>query len=350
MKAIRESIAKMQGYIPGRQPSGVYVKLNANENPYPPSPKVAEALASLACDNLRLYPSSSSAPLRKIASETFGIKPESIVCGNGSDDVFTMIIRTFLNAGDTLAVVDPTYTLYETLAQIQDAKTERHPLKEDYSLPESFFESKAKLKILPNPNAQTGTLFPEKDLRRLCETAQGAVVLDEAYALFSGKTSLGLLSEFPNLVVTRTLSKSHSLAGMRIGFGFASEEIIEAFHKVRDSYNVNTVSQAVGAAALLDGTYTEKVVGKILKTKKTFAAGLVALGWEVIPSEGNFLLVKPPSGEAKEIVKRLEKEGFLVRHFETLRLQDKIRISIGTDEQMEQLLALIANLTKEAAC
>lgn len=341
MDKIRKSVQAMQGYIPGRQPAGSFVKLNANENPYPPSPKAMEALRRTAEDSARLYPSSTAEGLRQAASAVFGVPTGQIVAGNGSDDIFTMIIRSILDAGDTLAVVDPTYTLYETLAEIQGAVTERHPLGEDYSLPESFFESGAKLKILPNPNAQTGTLFPEKDIERLVKSARGIVVIDEAYALFAGASSMELLKKYDNLVVTRTMSKSHSLAGLRVGFGLSSPEIIEAFNKVKDSYNLNAASQAAAAAALSDQEYTAGVVKKITETRDAFAKRLSALGWQVAPSWGNFLLAKPGKGEASGIVERLEKEGYLVRHFNTPRLKDKIRFSVGTEEQMEKLIELL---------
>jgi len=345
MSKIRRTIEAMQGYVPGRQPSGAFVKLNANENPYPPSPKALEALGAIGPDGFRLYPSSTADELRRTAAEVFGVPFGCIVAGNGSDDIFTMIIRSILDEGDTLAVVDPTYTLYETLAEIQGAKTEKHPLKGDYSLPESFFESEAKLKILPNPNAQTGTLFPKEDIARLVESAKGIVVIDEAYALFAGSNAIELLPRCPNLIVTRTMSKSHSLAGLRVGFGLASEEIISALMKVKDSYNLNGASQKAAREALLDREYTSGVIKKIVETRDDFGKGLAALGWVVTPSSGNFLLATPPSGDACEITDYLEKNGYLVRHFDTPRLKDKIRFSIGKKEQMDDLLELLKKHT-----
>ena len=345
MSKIRKTVMAMEGYIPGRQPVGSFVKLNANENPYPPSPKALEAMGAVGADSFRLYPSSTAVELRKTAALVFGVPFDCTVAGNGSDDIFTMIIRSILDEGDTLAVVDPTYTLYETLAEIQGAKTEKHPLKEDYSLPESYFESEAKLKILPNPNAQTGTLFPKEDIVRLVESAKGIVVIDEAYALFSGSNAIELLSRFPNLVVTRTMSKSHSLAGLRVGFGLAAPEIIEAFMKVKDSYNLNAASQAAAREALLDGEYTSEVIKKIVSERDAFAKGLAELGWDVTPSSGNFLLAKPGLGDAAEITAYLENNGYLVRHFDTPRLKDKIRFSIGKKEQMDELLELLKKYT-----
>ena len=345
MSKIRKTVMAMEGYIPGRQPKGSFVKLNANENPYPPSPKALEAMGAVGADSFRLYPSSTAVELRKTAALVFGVPFDCIVAGNGSDDIFTMIIRSILDEGDMLAVVDPTYTLYETLAEIQGAKTEKHPLKENYSLPESFFESEAKLKILPNPNAQTGTLFPKEDIIRLVESAKGIVVIDEAYARFAGSNAIELLSRFPNLVVTRTMSKSHSLAGLRVGFGLAAPEIIEAFMKVKDSYNLNAASQAAAREALLDGKYTSEVIKKIVSERDAFARGLAELGWDVTPSSGNFLLAKPGLGDALEITAYLENNGYLVRHFDTPRLKDKIRFSIGKKEQMDELLELLKKYT-----
>ena len=338
MSLFRKNIDALKPYIPGKQPKENIVKLNANENPYPPSPKVVDAINNFSKNCLRFYSDAVSEEVRKTAADLFQVNLDEIIVGNGSDDVLTMIIRTFLESDDKIAVVDPSYTLYEILADIHGVETEKFSLEEDYSLPESFFKTKTKIKFLPNPNAQTGTLFPKENIERLCEKSSGVVVIDEAYASFANITFIPLIKKYKNLIVLRTLSKSHSLAGMRIGFGFATSEIITGLMKVKDSYNVNSLSQAAATAAFKDDSYVQKNIEIINETRNWFASELVKRGWKVIPSEANFVLAKPSNGTAKEIYARLEKSGYLVRHFSTPRLNDMLRISIGTKEQMLGLL------------
>jgi len=338
MSLFRKNIDALKPYIPGKQPKGNIVKLNANENPYPPSPKVVDAINNFSKSCLRFYSDAVSEEVRKTTADLFHVSLNEVIVGNGSDDVLTMIIRTFLEADDKIAVVDPSYTLYEILANIHGVETEKFSLEKDYSLPETFFESKAKIKFLPNPNAQTGTLFSKEKVNRLCIESSGVVVIDEAYAAFANVTSIPLIKKYKNLIVLRTLSKSHSLAGMRIGFGFAAAEIIAGLMKVKDSYNVNSLSQAAATAAFKDDSYFQKNIKIINETRNWFASELVNRGWKVVPSDANFVLAKPSVGTAKEIYKKLEKSGYLVRHFSTLRLNDMLRISIGTKEQMLGLL------------
>jgi len=341
MSFFRKNIVELEPYIPGKQPKENIVKLNANENPYPPSPKVVSAIDNFSKDCLRLYSDAVSEKVRKTAADSFQVNIDEVIVGNGSDDILTIIVRSFLEPDGKIAVVYPSYTLYETLAGIHGVETEKFSLEEDYSLPESFFCANAKVKFLPNPNAQTGTLFPEENIVRLCSDSSGIVVIDEAYAAFAGVTFIPLIKEFKNLIVLRTLSKSHSLAGMRIGFGFAAAEIISGLMKVKDSYNVNSLSQAAATAALHDDSYVQDNIEKIITTRKWFSSKLIERGWSVVPSEANFVLAKPPNGAAKNICADLEKSGYLVRHFSTPRLNDKLRISIGTKEQM---LGFLENL------
>ena len=338
MNLFRKNIDALKPYIPGKQPKENIVKLNANENPYPPSPKVVDAINNFSKNCLRYYSDAVSEEVRKTATDLFQVNLDEVIVGNGSDDVLTMIIRTFLESDDKIAVVDPSYTLYEILADIHGVETEKFSLEEDYSLPENFFTTKAKIKFLPNPNAQTGTLFSKENIDRLCTESSGVVVIDEAYAAFANVTSIPLIKKYKNLIVLRTLSKSHSLAGMRIGFGFATSEIIAGLMKVKDSYNVNSLSQAAATAAFKDDSYVQKNIKTINETRNWFASELVNRGWKVVPSNANFVLAKPSIGTAKEIYARLEKSGYLVRHFSTPRLNDKLRISIGTKEQMLGLL------------
>ena len=338
MSLFRKNIDVLKPYVPGKQLQKNIIKLNANENPFPPSPKVIAAINNFSKNCLRFYSDAVSEEVRKTAAALFHINFDEVIVGNGSDDVLTMIIRSFLESEDKIAVVDPSYTLYEILAEIHGVKTEKISLEADYSLSESFFKTKAKIKFLPNPNAQTGTLFSKKNIERLCDESSGIVVIDEAYAAFANTTFIPLIKKYKNLIVLRTLSKSHSLAGMRIGFGFATPSIISGLMKVKDSYNVNSLSQVAATAALKDNIYVQKNIKKINIIRKWFSNELLNRGWEVVPSEANFVLVKPPNNEAENIFKELEKSGILVRHFSTKKLNNKLRISIGTKEQMLKLL------------
>ncbi len=341
MKWVRRQINNLQPYVPGKQVSGSVVKLNANENPYPPSSRAMAVLQDFNSDSLRLYPDAVSGKLRETAAEVFGVNTEQTIIGNGSDDILTMIIRTFLDEGDSIAVVDPTYTLYETLAEIQGAETEIHPLNDDYSIPESFFKTESKVVFLPNPNAQTGTLFPTEQIERLCGNNNSVVVIDEAYADFAGISSIPLIKKYKNLIVLRTVSKSYSLAGIRVGFGISNPDIISALMKVKDSYNVNSISQLIAKEALLDREHFNCNIGKIVYTRNWFAKSLLDAGWKVTPSEANFILAEPVDDSPESIIKKVESAGFLIRYFDTPRLKNKLRISIGTDEQMKLLLKVI---------
>jgi len=341
MVPVRATIAALAPYVPGRQPGGAVVKLNANENPYPPSPRVLSAVAAATAEQVRLYPDALARGLRATAARVYGVGVENVIAGNGSDDVLTMIVRTFLDPGDVIAVVDPTYTLYETLAAMQGARAEVFPLTAQWELPEGLFGAAARVTFLPNPNAQTGTLFPARALRRLCEDARGMVVIDEAYAPFAGVSAIPLVKEFEQLIVLRTLSKSHALAGLRVGFGVAQPQVIEMLMKVKDSYNVNAVSQAAGIAALEDEAYVQERVAAIVQTREWFERALAQRGWETVPTAANFVLAAPPGGTAAEVVKALEERGYLVRHFGTPRLQRYVRFSMGTDEQMRGVLAAL---------
>ena len=344
MKCLRNTIARLEPYIPGKQIDASIVKLNANENPYPPSPRVREALNGITDTACQLYPDACSNPVRQAAAKVFAVSPDEIIVGNGSDDVLTMIMRTFLDPGDRIAVADPTYTLYETLAAMQAAETQVFPLEDDFSLPEAFFGADAKITFLPNPNAQTGTLFSRESIMRLCAESRGMVVVDEAYALFAGKTMIDCINTYDNLIVTRTLSKSHSLAGLRVGFGIAAHSTIECLMKVKDSYNVNTVSQAAAIAALSDEAYVAQTVAELSSSRDWFSAALRERNWSVVESTANFVLAVPAHGEPAAVVEFLESCGFLVRYFNTPRLRSYIRISIGTTEQMQQLLVCLDDL------
>lgn len=346
----RPGIHDIAGYIPGEQPQDrQFIKLNTNENPYPPSPKVGEALAALDWQRLRLYPEPSARPLRQTASEIFGVPMSRIICGNGSDDLLTIALRTFVDAGKPVAFTDPSYSLYPILAGLQGALKRPVELADDYSLTaESAIRQAgdAALLLIARPNAPTGTTFDREEMRKLARGFGGVLWIDEAYADFAEDNCLGLVDEFPNVVVSRTFSKSYSLAGLRLGLAFAQESLIEEMFKLKDSYNVDAVAQAAGAAALSDQSYLLGNVARIRETRAKTASALTDMGWTVLPSQANFLFAKPAHLPAGELFARLKDEGILVRYFALPRVSDYLRITIGTAEQMQTLLAAVARLDK----
>ncbi len=346
MNPIRNAVLAMSAYIPGeRAKGGDVVKLNANENPYPPSPKAIEAMRA-ALERLPLYPETSGAGVREAAAEVYGVEAEQIMAANASDEMLRILFQACAGEGDEAVAFPPTFTFYETLAAVQDARVRQVELAEDYSLPELPDLSQAKLAFLPNPNAPSGTLFPETDIRRLIESApQALVVIDEAYTDFTDAPSaIGLLKEYPNLVVVRTFSKSYSLAGLRVGLGFASAGIMQELHKVRDYYNLDCVAQAGATAALHDQAHFRDNIAKIVATRKWFTDALRPLCAHIWPSCANFVLARFNRMPAKELYQALKDRGILVRYFDAPRLRDCLRITIGTDKQMQTLLAAMRDI------
>ena len=336
---VRKNIRNLGGYIPGEQPGEKrYIKLNTNENPYPPSPRVADAIQRELNDGLRLYPDPASGPFLQKASTVYGFPSASLAAGNGSDELLSILTRTFLGEGEKVVYPYPTYTLYETLVRIQGGEVKGVPFPDDYSLPRGIEREKGKLLFIANPNSPSGTLTPLEKLSHVADRFRGVVVVDEAYGDFSGETALPLVKEKKNVVVLRTFSKSFSLAGIRLGLAFAPPWIIEEMNKVKDSYNVNRLSAAAGKAALSHMSWMRKNVKKIVQTRENLSRHLLTLGFEVFPSRANFLLIRKRGSSMKSIYLALKKKRILVRYFDTRRLADCLRITVGTDEEMESLL------------
>ncbi len=333
---VRESIRKMAGYVPGWQPGPdeTFIKLNTNENPYPPSHRVVDAIMAALNDDLRLYPSPDSRQLRKQAAELYGVDPAQVVCGNGSDEVLAILMRTFVDQGDTVAYFDPSYSLYPVLSEISSAREIRVDLPRVLS-GVSPPDPPAKVFFLTTPNAPYGFRFPNEWIAEFLQNFQGIVVADEAYVDFARESSLSLLAEFPNLIVVRSLSKSYALAGMRVGLAVASVEIIAEMAKVRDSYNLNRLSQAAAVAALADQPHVRAQISRIIATREWLVERLRTLGFTVLPSETNFVFVVPPAKmAAADLYQHLFERGILVRYFSSPRLADGLRISIGTEDEM----------------
>ncbi|HEY3489966.1 MAG TPA: histidinol-phosphate transaminase [Candidatus Deferrimicrobiaceae bacterium] len=342
----RRDIARMTGYAPGEQPREEgFVKLNTNENPYPPSPKVRKAILGGLDASLRLYPSPDAAVLRRQAALTYGIDEDRIIAGNGSDDLLAMIVRCFVSEGGTLACPTPTYTLYDTLVTIQGGKVKGVPYPDDYALPKALFRNRAPVTIVANPNSPSGTVVPYGQLADLADAVPGLLVIDEAYADFAEETALPLAREKENVIVLRTFSKSFSLAGMRIGLGFAHPEVIEGLNKVKDSYNMSRLSILAGEAALKDAAWMERNVGKVRATRARLAAMLPEAGFVPYPSQANFILARRSGGDsARPVYEALKQRKVLVRYFDTPRLSDCLRITVGTDAEIDALLGAMKEI------
>jgi histidinol-phosphate aminotransferase len=350
---VRASVRNMAGYVPGLQPGPgqSLVKLNTNENPYPPSPRVIAALQKASNETVRLYPSPDAAPLREQAAAVYGLRPSQVLCGNGSDEILAMLMRVFLDPGDVVAFFQPSYSLYPVLAEIAGADTAAIALPR-FTSPERLASFPvppvdAKLFFLTSPNSPYGVSFPAAWVARLIAGFAGIVVADEAYIDFGGESSLGLLAASPRLVIVRTLSKAYSLAGMRAGLAFAHESVVREMMKVKDSYNVGRLAQVAAVEALADQEYFLATRQRIVATRERFTADLRRQGFTVSPSHANFVFAVPPGGiSARTLYARLLARGFLVRHLDATAVSDGLRISIGTEEDMAGLTRTIQEETR----
>lgn len=338
-------------YTAGEQPKDrQFIKLNTNENPYPPSPRVAEAIDGL-CDSLRLYPDMEATQLREAIAQVNGVAPEMVFCGNGSDEVLAFAFAAFF-AGKRLLTPDVTYSFYPVYANLFGVEHEAVPLKQDFTVDVKGMMQGCPM-ALANPNAPTGIELPQSDIRRMAQHARdnGAVLLvDEAYAAFAQETAVPLLKEFDNVLIVRTFSKSHALAGMRVGYAMGSQRLIDALRRIRDSFNsypLDRLAQAAATASMLDVDYTAKTVALVVAARDRAYARLQEAGIEVLKSATNFLFVK--AGEdAAPVQKALREEGILVRHFGSPRLKSWLRVTIGTTEDMEKVTdALIRHIKGE---
>jgi histidinol-phosphate aminotransferase len=347
--AIRPTIQHMHGYVPGEQPQDQqYIKLNSNENPYPPSPRVREALQRAIGDDLRLYPDPVANRLRDTAATVYGLRREQILVGNGSDDLLTMLMRTCVGPGDRVAYPVPTYTLYDELVTMQDGHIVHVPFPADFSLPPQLGESDAKLTILCHPNAPSGTLPPLAHIEELARRVKGMLVIDEAYIDFADETALSLVHKYDHVVILRTFSKSFSLAGMRIGLAFGHPDFIRELLKVKDSYNVNRLSIVAAVAALEDYAWMRQHVEKIRATRARLSAALRECAYVVYDSHANFVLARKPGISQAPIYEGLKARGMLIRYFSSPALADCIRVTVGTDEEIDRLVSALDQLKRAA--
>jgi len=343
-------VAAMRGYTPGMQPSDPgWIKLNTNENAFPPSPKVVEAIErELAggASALRLYPNPSSGPLREAIAAHHGLEAGQVLAGNGCDDALNLLMRAFSSASRPVGMMVPSYSLYDTLRNIQGAPMIEIPFDRSMTLPvEAIASSGAKLFFLTSPNAPTGVSFAPQSVAKVMEAFPGILVVDETYAPFAPEDCVSLLAEHPRLVVTRSFSKAYALAGMRVGYALAHPEVIDLLDRVRDSYNLDRLAQAAALAAISDQAYYREVSAKILAQREQAKAGYGRRGWFAYESAANFHFVEPrnAAGEtgaavANDLFEFLTARKVLVRVFPNHALtQGFLRISVGNAEEMKRL-------------
>ncbi len=345
---VRAAIRAMEGYTPGEQPGAGerVVKLNTNEHPFPPSPKVMQAIREVEAESLRRYPNPTAEAFREAAAQVLGVTPDMIIAGNGSDDILSVAVLTFTGPGDTLAYPDPTYSLYPVLADLDEVKTVTVPWDEDWSLPiDALLATKARAIFLANPNAPSGTVVSPQKIDELAQKFSGLVLIDEAYVDFAEDNCLPLVRKHENVVVTRTLSKAYSLAGLRFGFAVAQPSVIREMNKARDSYPCDAISVAAATAAISDQEYAKKTWEHVRSERQRISSELTQMGWTVLPSQANFILASTPSGRGREAYLGLKQQGILVRYFDKPGLSDKIRVTVGTSQENNALLGGIKTLT-----
>lgn len=348
MSYFRPAIDAMTGYIPGEQPKPgtKIIKLNTNENPYPPSPKAMEVLQNLDSEWLRRYPDPFARDFCQAVSDALRIPTDWIIVGNGSDDLLNILVRCCAEGNDRKVVYPmPTYVLYRTLSAIQPAQVIEVPYPADFQLPiEELVAANGAITFIASPNSPSGHIVPLDDLRKLAREVSGVVVIDEAYVDFADYTALPLVEEFDNVIVLRTLSKGYSLAGLRMGFGVANPQLLSGLFKVKDSYNIDAIAIAVGTAAMEDQAYKNACAEKVKLSRSKLIVELKNLGFTLLDSQGNFVLATPPEGNGESIYLALKERGILVRYFKQAGLEDKLRITVGTEEQNQALIEALVSL------
>jgi histidinol-phosphate aminotransferase len=345
-KYLRPAIREMAGYAPGEQPrTDDFIKLNTNENPYPPSPKVLEAIRHAANgDRLRKYPDPSGKAFRETAARVLNVDPDGILIGNGSDDLLTIVTRAFVPEGGCVASPVPSYVLYPALARIQGARFEGVPFTEEWGLPDPWpLRGRAHLVFLANPNSPSGTFVDAQKVGRWAQGLDAPLILDEAYVDFAESHGLELVGKFP-VIVLRTLSKSYGLAGLRFGFAVAEPSMVAELNKVKDSYNCDALSLAGARAALEDQVYVRETRSRILATRDRLTRIMRGLGFSVSASQANFVWCRRPDQPVKPIYEELKARRILVRYMNYAGYGDGLRISVGTDAEIDRLAQELGTL------
>lgn len=347
---LSDNYASLVPYVPGEQVNVKVIKLNTNESPFPPSPRVKEVLSEEVIDRLNLYSDPELKELRAAIAEQFGVTPDMVFCGNGSDDVLAFAIMGFCGRGGKLCCPEISYGFYPVYADIFGVELEQIPLKDDFSIDVNDYIGKNKNIVIANPNAPTGLLIPFEDVEKIvASNPDNLVIMDEAYIAFGGESCMELVKKYDNLLITRTFSKSHSLAGLRVGFGIGSKEIIDDMNKLKYSfnpYNINTLSVKAAAAAIADNEYYDNNIAKIVATRAKTTAQLEALGFKCTDSKANFIFASNDKIPAAELASELRKKGILVRYFNKAKIDNYLRITVGTDEEMQTLVDAIKEITE----
>jgi histidinol-phosphate aminotransferase len=343
----------MKPYTPGEQPrGGELIKLNTNENPFPPAPAVVEAIIAAARSPLNRYPSPTAEPFRIAAAEVLGLPgPDWILAGNGSDEILTMLVRGFVGEGERLRLPHPSYILYRTLADIQGAQWEELPFTPDWRLPVAFGQGDGSLRLvmLPNPNSPSGTMIQPAEVALLAEQLPCPLVVDEAYVDFADCNCLDLVRRNERVLVTRTLSKSYALAGIRFGFLVAQPHVVAELAKIKDSYNCDAIAIAAATAAIRSSEWLTGVRRVMLATRQRMTERLSGLGFDVTPSQANFLWCRHPSGRHESMYQYCKANGYLIRYMNYPPYGDGLRISVGTDAQVDACIDLLQHWLQDHA-
>jgi histidinol-phosphate aminotransferase len=348
-----ETTRKIEPYIPGEQPRDKkYIKLNTNENPYPPSPKVLEAIRRAANEDLRLYPDPVCEDLRRTVADYYGLKKEQVFIGNGSDELLAFSFMAFFDPGRPVLYPDITYSFYPVYSSLFNIDYRLVPLDEDFNFDISgFFTGNGGI-VISNPNAPTAKSIPLTDVKKILDmNPDSVVILDEAYADFGAESAVGLIKDYPNLLVIQTMSKSRSLAGMRIGFALGPEDLITGLDRIKNSFNSYTIDRialAGAVEAVKDEEYFRENREKIIVTRGRVSAELVKMGFKLTDSRANFIFVSYPQIPGITMFQKLREKGILVRHFNKPRIENYLRVSIGSDSEMDAFLEAAGEIIKEA--
>jgi len=348
MSYFRENIEKAKGYEPGFQPKQADVlKLNTNENPYPPSPAVMKVLAEIDAEKLRRYPDPLGDRFRRAAAEVHGVSPDNIMCCNGGDELLTLAFRAFCDENRPVAYPVPTYSLYPVLANIQNCKAFEVPFDPEFNLPPKLAAAGAALTIVCNPNAPSATFIDPGELASFADELEGILLIDEAYVDFAEDNCINLINDFDNVIILRSMSKGYGLAGLRFGYAIARPPLIEGLLKIKDSYNVNALSIALATAAIKDQKYFSENVEKLKKDRDILIGQLRALNFKVAKSSANFLLAECKNCEAKEVYEELLRRNIFIRYFDLTGLNNKLRITVGTSEQNDRLILALREIVSD---
>jgi histidinol-phosphate aminotransferase len=342
-------VNQLTPYVPGEQPQGQkLVKLNTNESPYDPSPEVLSAIASVSGDSLRLYPDPESVELKKAFARINALRPEQVFIGNGSDEVLAHVFQALLKHDKPLCFPDVTYSFYPVWCDLYGIEHGDVPVAPDFSIDPAAYPAENGGIIIPNPNAPTGVLMGLEAIRSLLQKSRNSVVvIDEAYIDFGGQSAVSLIDEFDNLLVVQTLSKSRALAGLRVGVAMGNTQLIEALERVKNSFNsypLDILAQRAALASLEDEAYFQGSCRRVIASRERLSTAMAALGFEVLPSSANFIFAAHRTRPARELFAELRQRGIIVRYFDKPRIDDYLRISIGTDAQCDALLAALGEL------